>query len=88
MTFFPKWKGFLVDEPGEEKMTATTALSELFRVIDCMTKVWVKEIDAARQRKEPADFRVETVSACGCPSLSKLLYLLVKPNLHLEQYVH
>ena len=67
LTYLPKWKGFFVDEPGEE-MTATDALVELDKVVSCLINVWVKESDLRPQKRKPADFDIQKVSACGCPS--------------------
>ena len=65
-TYFPKWKGFLVDEPGEE-MTATEALVKLNEVITCLTKVWVKESYSKQEIKEPPVFNIKKVSTYICP---------------------
>ena len=62
LAHLPKWKGFLVNEPGDE-MTATEALVELDNLVRCMTDVWVKETgSASATKKAPADFNIQTVS--------------------------
>ena len=64
LTHLPKWKGFLLNEPGD-KMTATEALVELDRVVGCLfTNVMVKESHFSPEKKSPADMRIETVSTC------------------------
>ena len=62
LTYFPKWKGFLLNEP-EEKMTATEALVELDRVVSCLfTSVFVQESNFKPEKKRPSDINIETVS--------------------------
>jgi len=60
LTNLPKWKGFLVNEPGED-MTATEAIVELDKIVSCITNVWVKESDLPPEKKKPTDFNIETV---------------------------
>jgi len=72
LTYLPKWKGFLVNEPGED-ITATTAIVELDKVVSCLTNVWVKESDLRPENRKPADFNIQTV-------LADLLQPKVKEN--------
>ena len=57
--FFPKWKGFLVNETAEE-MVATEALMELQHVVTCLTDVWIEE-SGYRRMKHPPNFDVREV---------------------------
>ena len=62
LTYLPKWKGFLVNEPGEE-MTATDAIVQVNRVVSCLYEdVWVKDTHVLVQEKlKPAKFNIKTV---------------------------
>ena len=61
VTYLPKWNGFHVNELGE-KMTATDALVGLYKVVSCLTNVWVKESDLSPVKRKPADFNIQKVS--------------------------
>ena len=60
VAFLPRWKGFLVNEPGV-RMTATGAIVELDNVVNCFTNVWVMEGDRHIRNMKPYGFDVKLV---------------------------
>ena len=62
LCFLPKWRGFLVNEAAE-KMNATKALVKLLNVVNCLSKVWIKESKFNYpQQKQPINFDVRKVN--------------------------
>ena len=76
----PKWKGFLVDDTGEE-MTAAEAFVELDKVVSCITNVWIKDSALSLPlSKKPPEFDVKTVSAYKYNCVVKQRYANKKPT--------
>lgn len=59
LCFLPKWKGFFVNKTAE-KMDATEALVKLSNVVNCLSNVWIEEMNNHRQ-VQPSNFDVREV---------------------------
>ena len=60
--FLPKWKGFVVDNTGQE-MNATSAIWEADHVVHCMTNIFIKSSHPRAQRRKPPSFNVHEVES-------------------------